>query len=190
MKLNVLRVGSERISASPLHQRGAVLFIALMMLIILTLLGLSAAQVTSLQERMASIYRADGLSFQNSENRLATIEHSTTNSSVATLCDRVGVGNPTVRDWQAGNNIGRRVDVDMPLAVRGSGGEPSLGSGSASGATEMGSIQCFYVRISALGRDTDKLNANCGDIGQAACATGDAIGDATATSIVQSIYIP
>ncbi|MFA5590008.1 MAG: PilX N-terminal domain-containing pilus assembly protein [Lysobacteraceae bacterium] len=186
----VLNINARKRVAGAAEQRGAVLFIALMLLIILTLLGLSAAQVTSLQERMASIYRSDGLSFQNAEHRLASIEHSTTNASVATLCDRVGVGNPTVQNWLTGSNTGHRVDVDMPLAVRGSGGEPSLGSGSAGGAAEMGGIQCFYVRISALGRDTDKLNANCGDIGQAACGAGDVTSDPTSTSIVQSIYIP
>ena len=173
------------------NQRGAVLFIALMLLIILTLLGLSAAQVTSLQERMASVYRSDAMAFQNAENRLATIEHNTTNDSVATLCDRVGEANPTVTQWlNTASTRGRRVDVDMPLAVRGSGGEPSLGTGSAGGGMEVGGIQCFYVRVSALAQDTDKLDANCGDIGQGACGAADASGDATSSAIVQSIYIP
>lgn len=175
---------------TPKNQRGAVLFIALMMLIILTLLGLSAAQVTSLQERMSSVYRSDSLAFQNAENRLVTIEHSTTNERVATLCDRVGVGNPTVTQWTSGANTGRRVDVDMPLAVRGSGGEPSLGTGSAGGGMEVGGIQCFYVRISARAEDTDKLDANCGDIGESVCTATDATGTSTSTAIVQSIYIP
>lgn len=172
----------------PKSQQGAVLFIALMLLIILTLLGLSAAQVTSLQERMASVYRADSLAFQNAENRMATIEHETTTEAVATMCDRVGEGNPTVQQWlNSAASRGRRVDVDMPLAVRGSGGEPSLGTGSAGGGMEMGGIQCFYVRISALAQDTDRLNVSCGGIGQTACAADTS---ATSSAIVQSIYIP
>lgn len=190
MKKDIHNIIASRRAFRAKHQRGAVLFVALMMLVILTLLGLSAAQVTSLQERMASVYRSDSMAFQNAENRLATIEHTTSRDSVATLCDRVGESNPTVVQWVSGTNTGRRVDVDMPLAVRGSGGEPSLGTGSAGGGMEVGGIQCFYVRISALAQDTDKLNADCGDIGQSACGTDDITGEATSTSIVQSIYIP
>lgn len=171
-------------------QRGAVLFIALMLLIILTMLGLSAAQVTALQERMASVYRSDTLAFQNAESRLAMNERAMTTDSVATLCDRAGVGNPTVRQWLSGSELGRRVDIDMPLAVRGSGGEPSLGTGSAGGGVEVGGIQCFYVRVSALAQDTDKAGSGCGDLGQAACTTADATGTASSMTIVQSIYIP
>lgn len=174
----------------PMDQRGAVLFIALMLLIILTLLGLSATQVTSLQERMSSIYRSDGLAFQNAENRLSTTERDTGANGVATLCDRAGIGNPTVMQWLEGSNKGRRVDIDMPLAVRGSGGEISLGTGSAGGAAEVGGIQCFYIRVSALAQDTDKLTADCGGLGAAACGAGDVSGTATSTAIVQSIFIP
>ena len=180
----------DRLLGAGKRERGAALFLALMLLIILTLLGLSAAQVTVLQERMASIYRSDAVAFQNAERRLTTLEHNTTTSSVATVCDRVGEGNPTVRDWLSAVNRGRQVDIDMPMAVRGSGGERSLGTGSAGGAAEVGSIQCFYVRISALAQDTDKLNAGCGDLGEAACGTGDVTGPPGSTAIVQSIYIP
>lgn len=189
-KSDMNTVEPSRALKSPAHQRGAVLFIALMLLIILTLLGLSAAQVTGLQERMASIYRSDGLAFQNAESRLSATEHDTGANGVATLCDRAGIGNPTVKQWLEGANVGRRVDIDMPLAVRGSGGEISLGTGSAGGASEVGGIQCFYIRVSALAQDTDKLNASCGEIGASACGAGDSTGTPASTAIVQSIFIP
>ncbi len=52
------------------RQQGAVLFVALMMLVLLTLLGLASMQVTTLQERMAGNYRNLNLAFQRSESRV------------------------------------------------------------------------------------------------------------------------
>jgi len=49
------------------HQRGAVLYIALMMLVLLALIGIVGLQVAGLQERMSSNYRAVNLAFQQSE---------------------------------------------------------------------------------------------------------------------------
>lgn len=48
-------------------QRGAVLYIALIMLVLLALLGLVAMQVSGMQERMSANYRAVNLAFQGSE---------------------------------------------------------------------------------------------------------------------------
>jgi len=59
-------------STRPLSsQRGAVLFVALIILILLTLLGVTAMQVTLLQERMSGNYRASQLAFERSESRMA-----------------------------------------------------------------------------------------------------------------------
>lgn len=56
------------------QQRGAVLFISLMFLIILTVIGLSAANVGILQERMAANVRESNEAFQRAEAALAAIE--------------------------------------------------------------------------------------------------------------------
>ena len=48
-------------------QHGAVLYIAVIMLIILSLLGIAGMRATGLQERMASGYRAGNNAFQNAE---------------------------------------------------------------------------------------------------------------------------
>ncbi|MEH6415456.1 pilus assembly PilX family protein [Pseudomonas sp. CGJS7] len=48
-------------------QRGAVLYVALIMLVLLALIGITALQVTGLQERMTSSYRSASLAFQNAE---------------------------------------------------------------------------------------------------------------------------
>ncbi|PPU88451.1 hypothetical protein XpopCFBP1817_17645 [Xanthomonas populi] len=48
-------------------QSGAVLYVALIMLILLALLGIAGMQVTGLQERMAFNYRSSNVAFQNAE---------------------------------------------------------------------------------------------------------------------------
>ena len=53
------------------HTRGAVLFVALILLLLLTLLGVTAMQVTLLQERMSGNYRAQQQAFERSEGRMA-----------------------------------------------------------------------------------------------------------------------
>lgn len=55
----------------PIRARGAVLFVALIVLILLTLLGITAAQVTVLQERMSGSFRAQQLAFERAEGRMA-----------------------------------------------------------------------------------------------------------------------
>ncbi len=54
------------------RQRGAVLFISLIMLLLLTLIGITAMQVTLLQERMAGGFRVQHQAFQATEGTLKT----------------------------------------------------------------------------------------------------------------------
>lgn len=56
--------------APPDRQRGVVLAVALIMLVVITLLGVSAMQVTSLEERMAGNMRDRSLAFQAAEAAL------------------------------------------------------------------------------------------------------------------------
>lgn len=48
-------------------QRGAVLYIAMIMLVLLTLIGVVGMRVAGMQERMSANYRTVNLSFQNAE---------------------------------------------------------------------------------------------------------------------------
>jgi type IV pilus assembly protein PilX len=52
---------------APRQQRGAVLYVALIMIILLALLGIAGMQVAGMQEKMTSNYRAANRAFQNSE---------------------------------------------------------------------------------------------------------------------------
>ena len=56
---------------SPRRNRGAVLFVAMIIMILLTLMAVTAMQVTLLQERMSGNFRAQQQSFERSEGRMA-----------------------------------------------------------------------------------------------------------------------
>jgi len=60
--------------ASPARQRGAVLYVALIFLVLLSLLGIVGMQVAALQERMASNYRAVNTAFQRAEGLARDVE--------------------------------------------------------------------------------------------------------------------
>ena len=62
------------LSGPAYRERGAALFISLMFLIILTLIGLSAANVGIMQERMAGNVRETNVAFQGAEATLRNIE--------------------------------------------------------------------------------------------------------------------
>lgn len=57
-------------SNMPSSQRGAALIVALVMLLVMTVLGISAARTTNLQERMAGNLRDSNLAFQAAERAL------------------------------------------------------------------------------------------------------------------------
>lgn len=61
---------SAIVRPTPAQQRGAVLFIALIMLLLLTLIGVTAMQVTLLQERMAGGFRVQHQAFEATEGLL------------------------------------------------------------------------------------------------------------------------
>ena len=52
---------------APARQQGAVLYVALIMLVLLALLGVIGMQVAGMQERMAAGYRATSMAFQNAD---------------------------------------------------------------------------------------------------------------------------
>lgn len=65
--LHTVRRPSHRSPQLPQRQRGAVLYVALILLLLLALIGIAGMQVAGMQEKMASNYRAVNRSFQNSE---------------------------------------------------------------------------------------------------------------------------
>lgn len=61
---------STTTSANFARERGAALIVALIMLLVMTVLGVSAARNTNLQERMAGNLRDNNLAFQSAERAL------------------------------------------------------------------------------------------------------------------------
>ncbi|WP_272761755.1 PilX N-terminal domain-containing pilus assembly protein [Luteimonas sp. BLCC-B24] len=58
------------------QQSGAVLYVALMILILMALIGIVALQVASLQERMSANYTATNMAFQAAESRARSTENT------------------------------------------------------------------------------------------------------------------
>lgn len=58
----------------PSAQRGAVLYVALIMLILLALIGIAGMRVTGMQERMAANYLRTNQAFQNAESDARGVE--------------------------------------------------------------------------------------------------------------------
>ena len=64
----------KTLHASSAMQKGAVLYVALVMLILLALIGIVGMQVTGLQEKMSANYRNVNLAFQNAEAQARVAE--------------------------------------------------------------------------------------------------------------------
>lgn len=150
-------------------QRGATLFTALMILILLTLLALSVAQVTGLQERMAGLYRADQQAFQSAEAQLRVLENSLLGDPA--FCDS-GYQITLPADWRNGaDSAGAR--IENLNSAGGSGGprvNPLLSSARAGLGRTPGGPNCLVFRLSSLQPDRPA--------------------DATTTALVQSIFVP
>lgn len=112
--------GCSRVGAHA--QRGVALFVALIMLLLLTLLGVTGMQVANMQERMSASYRAGNMAFQNSEQQLVTSESTLRNQVNSAQPVTATVANCALayeaRQWAitalnaggtSGNNV-RRID--------------------------------------------------------------------------------
>lgn len=75
------------------HQQGAVLYVALIMLLLLALIGIAGIQVAGMQEKMASNYRASSRSFQNTEGAVRNAE-----DAVEAITDRETPANGSLVD--------------------------------------------------------------------------------------------
>lgn len=101
-------------------QRGAVLYVALIMLLLLSLLGIVAMQVATMQERMSAGYQASAEAFQAAEeitrNRELLIE-TEVEAGDATAMDLPPNDCTTPHDsaaWTSSEPFVRRLDRCMP----------------------------------------------------------------------------
>ncbi len=151
------------------RQRGATLFAALMILILLTLLALSVAQVTGLQERMAGLYRTDQQAFQQAEQGLLNLEM--TLLADPAVCDE-GYLIDLPAAWEDGSvTDGSRIENLNEASAAGGPRINSLaGSAKAGLDRSPGAPNCLVFRLSSL--------------------QGDRPSDPVSTAVVQSIFVP
>jgi len=153
--------------AFPQRQRGAVLYVALIMLILLALIGIAGMQVTSMQERMASNYLRTNLAFQNAESSArateATIETALDSGANVYLANQEECS-PTFdpATWAnavtaTSSNYTRRLD------------------------------KCFASSTITVGK---KRNEETGNIYQVTALASDQATDATASAVIDTVFIP
>lgn len=102
----------------PHRQRGAVLYVALIMLILLALIGIVGMQVAVMQERMSASYRAVNRAFQNTEALARVTECGLeAMNGVARACDAfdtADVNRQCDDGFDAGDWAQDRVIADAP----------------------------------------------------------------------------
>lgn len=90
---------------SPLQQRGAILVTSLLLLLVLTVLGITTLRMTTMQERMAGNTRDMGLAFQGAEAgltegeewlRTRVVRPVATGTLPCEVCQQFGTGNAPV----------------------------------------------------------------------------------------------
>lgn len=157
-------------AAGPARQRGGVLFVALSLLLVVTILGLAAARVTALQERMAGVYLADNRAFMAAENLLRDEERMILSRDPDVVCSAPPVVDPIPATWEDGTATAADTVVEnlsnaLSAAARSSG---VAGSRQIS-SREAGGTGCLIFRIGTI------------DFSDAA---------RTSRAVVQSTFIP
>lgn len=144
------------------RQRGAVLYVSLIMLILLAMIGIIGLQVTGMQERMAANYRAVNLAFQNTEALVRDTECGleVMNDINRAGCTAVSRADVNVQcddgfdagDWVAGRNLINAPAVNIRQIERCIIGEAEIGMG---GTQEEGADLFPIYQISSFNTDTD-----------------------------------
>lgn len=155
-------------------QEGAVLYVALIMLILLALIGVVGMQVTGMQERMAANYRSVNLAFQNAETGARTVEEqieAALGSGTGTYAADQEVCSPTFDPLSWGDGK----DAARPVADKNS-------------ATYTRRIdRCFAASSRRIGA---KENEQTGNIYEVAVVRSDFDTNPTATAVIDTIFIP
>lgn len=157
---------------SPRHQRGAALYIALILLIVLSLLGIAGVRVASMQERMSAAWRATNVAFQASEARIREREIA------LSAAPNSNVDDSSCQDFDPGSWAEGLLGGPSPpiSAVRVARVESCGGGGTASRAMGMRS-------------DTDNTDIQF-QVSAFSTDQATVTDEATAESVVDTIFIP
>lgn len=102
-------------TSMPGQERGAVLMFSLIMLLLLTIIGVTAMQMTTLQERMAGGYRDRHLAFQGAEAALREGEDLLSRATVPDFSSNGADGfyqTGTAPDWSEFDSATTRLYAD------------------------------------------------------------------------------
>ena len=164
-------------SSFPSSQRGAVLFVSLILLVVLALIGIAGMQVTTLQERMAGNYYTIGRAFENSEWGARTMENTIqtavqsggryiANDELCTNTDMdnwaaVKTATTSYQTWVA------RIDTCIP-------GQTSIKWGGGTSSKNKGEDSSSIYQITTVEPDTTQAN----------------MAKAVSMVAVQTVYVP
>lgn len=148
------------------QQRGAVLYVALIMLILLALLGIAGMQVTGMQERMAANYLRTNQAFQNAETSARQTEKNIESalSGTGTFTANQEACSPVYdpKTWADGI--------------------------TATSATYTRRIdRCFAASSRRIG---ERQNEETGNIYQVTALSSDDPSNASASAVIDTIFIP
>ena len=95
-------------------QTGAVLYVALIMLVLMALLGIAGMRVTTLQERMSADYRSANVAFQNTEATVRSTECSIENTVNRTNSNGCGTFTSTIESCDVPFSAANWADTYTP----------------------------------------------------------------------------
>lgn len=141
-------MASRPFSPAPLRsQRGAVLYVALIILILLTLIGIVGMQVATMQERMSSNYVAANQAFQRAESGVRNAEVQIAANAAYDFED---CATPfSAEAWADNADDAQVADVRVRNISR------CTGQCSAAAAADESETLCNWYRITAYSRDQD-----------------------------------
>lgn len=128
-------------------QSGAVLYVALVMLILLALIGIVGMQVSTLQERMSANYLASNMAFQRAEMQARQGE-----------ADVIAGISGEMENCSAGFDPQAWIDAigaDVASASRVRNVAVCAGMCGAGGGSDMSESSCNWYRITTFSRDHD-----------------------------------
>ncbi|WP_242112389.1 pilus assembly PilX family protein [Luteimonas aquatica] len=166
--------GRNSPSATPARQRGAVLYVALVLLILMALIGIAGMRVISMQERMSSNYRGANLAFQNAERSArdseANISRALT-SAAGTFAADQEVCSPSFdpASWADGKDTTRPIgDVNEDTYIR-------------------RVDRCFAASSRRVG---NKQNEETGNIYEITALASDAEDNPSSSAVIDTVFIP
>lgn len=132
---------TKRMERSRRGQRGVVLFISLMFLIVMTLIGITAMSGAGLQEKMAGNMRDKGLSFEAAEAALRDAETDILSESTLSDFNELGDGL-----YVLSTNVGQqRFEINNWTAAQWQNNVNTHSHSAAAGLTQVVQAPRFYI---------------------------------------------